>query len=184
VCAHPTFLYESLWNVIGFILINIFYKKKKYNGQIFLAYMGWYGLGRMFIEGLRSDSLWLIPGRIRVSQLLAFLLFVASATLLVILNVRWKKLVHEGALTENSVADVSVLFGIRKPKSHLTETGEVEFNTEEFERLNAIEDSEAKRKAMAKNPFVPTSEFDAVKEESPADASDKTEKPEEENDEK
>lgn len=174
--VHPTFLYESLWNVIGFVLINIFYKKKKYNGQIFLAYLGWYGLGRMFIEGLRSDSLWLIPGKIRVSQLLAFVLFVASAILYVILNCRRKKLVRDGALTENSVADTAVLFGFRKPEPRLADTGEVDFNTEEFERLNAIEDSEAKRKAMEKNPFVPTSEFDAVKEEdSPAAASDETE---------
>lgn len=61
VFVHPTFLYESLWNLLGFILINIFYKKKKYDGQIMLAVFGWYGFGRFFIEGLRTDSLWTGP---------------------------------------------------------------------------------------------------------------------------
>ncbi len=56
---HPTFIYESIWNLIGFVLINLFYKKKRYNGQIALMYLSWYGFGRMFIEQLRTDSLYL-----------------------------------------------------------------------------------------------------------------------------
>ena len=59
VYVHPTFIYESLWNLIGFILINVFYKKKRYNGQVALMYLTWYGFGRMFIEQLRTDSLYL-----------------------------------------------------------------------------------------------------------------------------
>jgi phosphatidylglycerol:prolipoprotein diacylglycerol transferase len=61
VYVHPTFLYESLWNLLGFALVNLFYKHKKYDGQIFLCVFGWYGLGRMFIEGLRTDSLYIGP---------------------------------------------------------------------------------------------------------------------------
>ena len=68
---HPTFLYESVWNLIGFILIHFLSKKRKYDGQVFLMYVAWYGLGRVWIEGLRSDSLWLFNTGIRVSQLLA-----------------------------------------------------------------------------------------------------------------
>ena len=83
VYVHPTFLYESLWNVIGFIGVNIFYKHKKYDGQIFLMIFGWYGLGRMLIEGLRTDSLYLFGTSIRVSQALAAVLFVACASLLI-----------------------------------------------------------------------------------------------------
>ncbi len=56
---HPTFIYEAIWNSIGFVLINLFYKKKRYNGQITLMYLTWYGFGRMFIEQLRTDSLYL-----------------------------------------------------------------------------------------------------------------------------
>lgn len=83
VYVHPTFLYESLWNLIGFIGVNIFYKHKKYDGQIFLMIFGWYGLGRMLIEGLRTDSLYLFGTPIRVSQALAAVLFVACTALLI-----------------------------------------------------------------------------------------------------
>ena len=82
---HPTFLYESLWNLVGFILINIFYKHKKYDGQIILMVFGWYGLGRMFIEGLRTDSLWfsLFGADFRTSQVLAAVVFVVCTFLLI-----------------------------------------------------------------------------------------------------
>ena len=66
---HPTFLYESLWNAVGFVLLHFLSKKRKFDGQIALGYLAWYGLGRTFIEGLRLDSLYW--GNFRVSQLLA-----------------------------------------------------------------------------------------------------------------
>lgn len=69
--VHPTFLYESLWNVLGFILLHNFSKKRKYNGQVFLMYLAWYGFGRGLIEGLRTDSLYLTD-TLRVSQLLGY----------------------------------------------------------------------------------------------------------------
>ena len=81
--VHPTFLYESLWNLLGFILINIFYKKKKFDGAIAFAYLGWYGLGRLFIEGLRTDSLYLGSTNIRISQLVALVCIVLSLFALV-----------------------------------------------------------------------------------------------------
>ena len=85
VYVHPTFLYESLWNLIGFLLLHWHSKKyRRYQGQYFLLYLIWYGFGRMLIEGLRSDSLWLIPGSIRVSQLLAALTFVIGGVLYLI----------------------------------------------------------------------------------------------------
>lgn len=77
VYVHPTFLYESLWNLIGFALVNLFYSKRKYDGQIFLFVFGWYGLGRMFIEALRQDSLYtqIFGWEFRTSQVLAALIF-------------------------------------------------------------------------------------------------------------
>ena len=66
---HPTFLYESLWNAAGFVLLHFLSKKRQYDGQIALGYAAWYGLGRTFIEGLRVDSLYW--GDFRVSQMLA-----------------------------------------------------------------------------------------------------------------
>ena len=74
--VHPTFLYESLWNLLGFLVLHFHSKTRRlYQGQYFLLYLMWYGFGRMFIEGLRSDSLWLIPGVIRISQLIAAVTF-------------------------------------------------------------------------------------------------------------
>lgn len=84
--VHPTFLYESLWNLVGFILLNIFYKKRIFDGQIFLSYVAWYGFGRMFIEGLRQDSLWVGP--FRISQVVGFLSFAAAVVLIAVF---WKK---------------------------------------------------------------------------------------------
>ena len=86
---HPTFLYESLWNLVGFVLINLVYKKKKFDGQILLMYLGWYGLGRMFIEGLRTDSLYI--GEFRISQVVGFLCFTVCTALLVYLLVRARR---------------------------------------------------------------------------------------------
>ena len=80
---HPTFLYESLWNVVGFILLHFLSKRRQYDGQIALGYAAWYGLGRTFIEGLRTDSLYW--GTFRVSQLLAAVTcFVAAITLVIL----------------------------------------------------------------------------------------------------
>lgn len=68
--VHPTFLYESLWCLLGFVLLHVMSKKfYKFKGQIFSSYIIWYGVGRFFIEGLRTDSLYL--GSMRVSQLVA-----------------------------------------------------------------------------------------------------------------
>ena len=78
---HPTFLYESVWNVVGFIIISFLYRKKKFNGQIALMYFAWYGFGRMFIEGLRTDSLYVGP--FRISQVVGGICFVAGVALII-----------------------------------------------------------------------------------------------------
>ena len=77
---HPTFLYESLWNAAGFVLLHFLSRKRKYDGQIALGYAAWYGLGRALIEGLRVDSLYWGP--FRVSQVLAAASCVAGVALL------------------------------------------------------------------------------------------------------
>ena len=83
---HPTFLYESLWNAAGFLLLHFLSGRRKYDGQIALGYCAWYGLGRTFIEGLRMDSLYWGP--FRVSQLLAAVTCFAATVLLVALSFR------------------------------------------------------------------------------------------------
>ena len=81
---HPTFLYESVWNLCGFILLHFLSKKRRYDGQMALCYAAWYGLGRCMIEGLRVDSLWWGP--FRVSQLLAGITCIAAVSLLAYLH--------------------------------------------------------------------------------------------------
>lgn len=84
--VHPTFLYESLWNLLGLIVLHIWSKKgkRKYDGQVFWLYILWYGLGRAWIEGLRTDSLYIGSTDIRVSQLLAIVSAVVSLAILII----------------------------------------------------------------------------------------------------
>ena len=83
---HPTFLYESLWNTAGFVLLHFLSKKRRYDGQIALGYVAWYGLGRALIEGLRMDSLYI--GSFRVSQLLAAISCLAALGVLIFMSFR------------------------------------------------------------------------------------------------
>ena len=82
IYVHPTFLYESVWNLIGFVLLHFLSKRRKYDGQIALGYVAWYGLGRGVIEGLRTDSLYLFGTNLRVSQLLGFASCLAALVVL------------------------------------------------------------------------------------------------------
>ncbi len=83
ISVHPTFLYESLWNAAGFVLLHFLSKKRQYDGQIALGYVAWYGLGRSLIEGLRMDSLYWGP--FRASQLLAAVTCVIAVMVLVLM---------------------------------------------------------------------------------------------------
>lgn len=74
--VHPTFFYESVWCLLGFFLLSLYVKHRKFDGEVFLMYLAYYGLERAFVEGLRTDSLML--GTVRVSRLLAIMLVLAS----------------------------------------------------------------------------------------------------------
>ena len=86
IYVHPTFLYESLWNLVGFLALHFWFKnhKRRFDGEVMLLYVAWYGLGRAMIEGLRTDSLDLGSTGIRVSQLLAAVSCVAALVLLAV----------------------------------------------------------------------------------------------------
>ncbi len=97
--VHPTFLYESLWNLLGLVLLILIARNwRKFDGQIFLIYLVWYGFGRGLIEGLRTDSLYLFNTGIRVSQLLGFASALAAA---VVLAVLWRRAKGPEALWVN-----------------------------------------------------------------------------------
>lgn len=84
---HPTFLYESIWDVAGFIiLVNI--RKHLKLGETFFLYLTWYSIGRFFIEGLRTDSL-MLTSNIRVAQLVSILLTLISISLIVYRRIKY-----------------------------------------------------------------------------------------------
>jgi len=83
---HPTFLYESVWNAVGFVVLHILSRRRTYDGQIALGYVAWYGLGRALIEGLRMDSL--MWGPFRVSQVLAAVSCLGAVAALFVLGMR------------------------------------------------------------------------------------------------
>jgi len=87
--VHPCFLYESLWCLAGFLILHFYMKHRKFDGEMFLMYVVWYGMGRFFIEGLRTDSLYI--GSIRVSQALALVSAVIALVLIIVMRIRGKK---------------------------------------------------------------------------------------------
>ena len=95
IAVHPCFLYESVWCLLGFVLLHFFGKyRQRYAGQIFYCYLVWYGFERMIVEGLRTDSLYLpfeiFGNAVRVSQLLSAVIFIIGIVLLLI-NIKRKE---------------------------------------------------------------------------------------------
>ena len=88
--VHPTFLYESLWNICILVIMLLWLKHKQFNGQVFLIYLFGYGIGRFWIEGLRTDSLMFFGTGLRVSQVLAILMAL-GAVVINVLAIRQKR---------------------------------------------------------------------------------------------
>lgn len=127
VYVHPTFLYESLWNLAGVLLINALYKKKKFNGQVTCMYLAWYGFGRMFIEGLRTDSLYV--GSFRISQVVGLLCFVVFGTLMILGIIHSKKFDGEKKLNRFEALmvpslEMNPVFFTKKKNEELKESAE------------------------------------------------------------
>ena len=103
--VHPTFLYESLWCLVGFVLLRLYMKYRRFNGDMALLYAIWYGAGRFWIEGLRTDSLLLVPSLgLRASQLLAAVAVVGGLIAEVILSRRYRNralMVHLAVTADN-----------------------------------------------------------------------------------
>ncbi len=94
--VHPTFFYESVWCLLGVLVLYIVLKKcRKFSGEMFLIYGVWYGLERAVVEGLRSDSLYIGDTDLRVSQLLSVLIVVVCGAILVTRLIKYRKSEHE-----------------------------------------------------------------------------------------
>ena len=90
--AHPTFLYESLWNIVILTLMLLLWNTKHFDGEVTLLYFAGYGIGRFFIESLRTDQLQIGNTGIAVSQMLGLTLFVAAIVIeVVVLIKKYKK---------------------------------------------------------------------------------------------
>lgn len=137
---HPCFLYESLWCLLGFALLHFYSKRRKFNGEIFLMYAGWYSFGRFFIEGLRTDSLMLPHTPVRVSQLLAALVFITAVTLLVLGYVRLAR--RKNDTTDYTPLYASVGDDSDKVKDSADEKTEAESSSEP---TYSIEDADSDR---------------------------------------
>ena len=138
---HPTFLYESVWNIIGFILANVIYKHKRFHGQIALFYFTWYGFGRMFIEGFRTDSLYVPGTNVRISQLVGLLCFIGCGAALLVLTIITRKrerlLVLEDAAYE-AAKKVEAELAESAPAAQATQTKtEMQKLTETWEKIVA-----------------------------------------------
>ena len=153
VYVHPTFLYESLWNLIGFIIIDRYWYQKghrKYDGQIFLFYVFWYGTGRAMVEGLRTDSLYIPGTNIRTSQLVAACSAVIALVVLLVNIKRTHKptfvsvqaaaqaavdeaVSEEAAAAESTGAqpDTAAAQDGAEPESSGTETSDTKINNQE-----------------------------------------------------
>lgn len=94
--VHPLFLYESLWNILGFILITLFRDKKKADGQVFFSYTLWYGIGRLLLEGMRQEEyiLWLIDQKVGISQVVAAICIILSVVAIVFLQKKHKNCIE------------------------------------------------------------------------------------------
>ena len=107
--VHPCFLYESIWCIAGFFILNHFSKKRRFSGEISLMYCVWYGCGRGFIELLRTDSLMI--GNLKVSCLLSFLISIAAFSALAVLRNRYKEnsdsADYEEVFTDNGEPDAA-----------------------------------------------------------------------------
>lgn len=115
--VHPCFFYESVWCLTGFVILAIILKKyRKFDGQNFLLYLIWYGAGRFFIEGLRTDSL--MEGTLRVSQVLAALCVVVSLILLIVISFRVKRMGGEYKLYCDTPESQMLLAQAEKSKYH------------------------------------------------------------------
>lgn len=88
--VHPTFLYESLWNLSLLVVVLLYWKHKKFEGEIALLYLGGYGLGRAWIEGIRTDQLFIPGTQLPVSQVLGLLLFAGAVICDIVIRIRKK----------------------------------------------------------------------------------------------
>ncbi len=145
--VHPCFLYESIWCLLGFVLLAIFAKKiRKFDGQIFLIYIGWYGLERAFVESLRTDSL--VVGNVRISQLVAIVCVIVSIILQIVMLSKVRRMGGDYKLYKDTAESKEMMKRLdeayverrqRRKKIEETEKSETEKTVEASENVSEAE---------------------------------------------
>ncbi|MBU1020885.1 MAG: prolipoprotein diacylglyceryl transferase [Firmicutes bacterium] len=101
---HPTFLYESIWNLVGFGIMLILRRTKLIrSGDLFAFYLIWYGVGRFFIEGMRTDSLYIGNTGLRTAQIISLVMIAIAIAFIVLTRTIWKQMRYSDALAENDL---------------------------------------------------------------------------------
>ncbi|MBP5432549.1 prolipoprotein diacylglyceryl transferase [Ruminococcus sp.] len=137
--VHPCFLYESIWCLLGFVILAFWSKRRKYDGQIFLMYLSWYGAERFIVEGLRTDSLML--GNIRISQALSAVLFILSVILQILLLARRKRDPESMKLYVNTEESHQLIEESRRKRMGLSkEDAKIESDDKDLDILNGDDD--------------------------------------------
>lgn len=153
--VHPCFLYESIWCIIGFVLLHFYLDHRKFDGEVFLMYIGWYGLGRFFIEATRTDSLYL--ANIKVSQLVAGTCVLASVILIIVFRGMFRrrgdyKLFCDTELSKAQLAQYENYDEIHKAKKELkNKIKEAKAKGESFAELQKEYDEKFGKKAENKS---------------------------------
>lgn len=129
--VHPCFLYESAWCLLGFLLISTYSKHRKYDGQILLMYMAWYGAERFIVEGLRTDSL--MAGGIRFSQVLSLVILVVSVVIQTVMFFRRKRCPENFVLYCDTEESKELLEQARRMRSGEDDSSEYESITDDDE---------------------------------------------------
>lgn len=137
--VHPCFLYESLWCIIGFILICFLSKKRAFKGEIFLYYIVWYGFGRFLIEGLRTDSLYLFNTPIRISQAVAIICVIAGIISIFIFRRKTKLVLEEGGDYDSIVVEEQYEETENETEENIIQNDTEEIISEEGERENGTD---------------------------------------------
>ncbi|GAA6395814.1 prolipoprotein diacylglyceryl transferase [Solibaculum mannosilyticum] len=178
--VHPCFLYESIWCLIGVILLHLLSKRRRYKGQVFVGYVVWYGIGRFFIEGLRTDSLYIGSSNIRISQLLSGLVVIAAVIAHFIIMSKVKERESEdpnyvpvfGTVEQGGSLEDLRLAAAKQRALASSLTEEAQSLREQAAQLEKQEMEEAQKAASQDEPDqeVPDSEEASAKEEVPSQA--------------
>ncbi|MBR4780231.1 MAG: prolipoprotein diacylglyceryl transferase [Lachnospiraceae bacterium] len=139
--VHPTFLYESVWNILVLIILLIAWPKKKFNGEILLMYLAGYGFGRFFIEGIRTDQLYIWGTGLAVSQVLSAILFIVATVLIIVFRT---KAIRSGEAEHVSLVLERASLKVKEEDSEDTSYTAFEAKEEKDTEVREVKDADIK----------------------------------------